>query len=355
MRDWFDAAARGLAVLLVALAAAPAARAQSAYRLTELLLGPKTDVTLYSVAKGLNKSGQSVIEYGYTFAGYAAARCQKALCVRIPEPGALAFSVTTPGGINDSGFVTGATFNGLTTHAFLFDGVQTVDLGGLPEDGCGGCLLDSVGRDINNVGEVVGLAFTLSGAARAFVYRQATMVALGTLGGDFSDAQAINDKGDVVGISTLPGGSQRAFVFRSGRMSDLGTLGGSHSAAFAINGARQIAGCSTEAGDSVQRAFIHQQGVMTALPSLGGADACAYGIDRLGRAVGYASTGVGTDTRATLWADGQLVDLNARLDAKTGLQWVLTEARAINDKGQILATGLHRGVRRAALLTPVAP
>jgi probable HAF family extracellular repeat protein len=350
-------AAGWTAFLVVTCLAAPTtARAQATYKVTELLIGPKTDTSLYSAGRGINKSGLSTIEYGYSFAGYAAAWCAKAVCTRIPAIGeaTLAFSATTPGGINDLGQVTGASFTGHTTHAFLFDGVSTTDLGGLPEDGCGGCMLDSIGRDINNLGAVVGVAYTLSGAARAFVYRDATMESLGTLGGDFSEARAVNDKGDVVGMSTVPGEAPRAFLHRNGLMQDLGTLGGSQSAAFAGNEMRQVVGCSTTAGDVAQLPFIHQQGAMAALATLGGNDSCAYAINRYGSVVGYSTAAGSTDPRATLWQGGELIDLNGRLDAKSGRRWVMTEARAINDKGQIVATGVHRGVTRAALLTPMA-
>lgn len=342
---------RQLSLALVVVAPAMAA-AETTYKLTELLIGPKFDITLYSTGKGINKLGQTAIEYGYTFAGYSAARCVKGQCNLIPPLRTTAFNATSPGGINDAGYVTGGSFTGLTTHAFLFDGTATMDLGALPEDGCGGCMLDSFGRDLNNKGDVVGLAYTLSGAVRAFRYRDSTMVSLGTLGGDFSDAQAVNDKGDIVGVSTLAGGAQRAFVYRNGLMSDLGTLGGSHSAAFGLNEARQIVGCSTVDGDSFQSAFIHQAGTMNGLSSLGGNDSCAYGINRSGQVVGYSTLPDAHDARAVLWVGAAIVDLNTRLDPKVASQWVLTEARAINDKGQIIATGLHKGVTRAALLTP---
>lgn len=354
MLGWFHGCAGRRAGLALLLALPGLAAAQAAYKLTELLVGPKFDITLYSEGKAINKSGQTAIEYGYTLAGFSAARCTKGRCQLVPALQVPGFSATTPGGINEAGHVTGASFSGLTTHAFLFDGTRTIDLGGLPEDGCGGCLLDSIGRDLNNTGDVVGLAYTVTGAARAFRHREGAMVSLGTLGGDFSDARAVNDKGDIVGVATLGGGAQRAFVYRNGLMSDLGTLGGSHSAAFGVNEARQIVGCSTVDGDSRQSAFIHQQGTMSALPSLGGNDGCAYGINRSGQAVGYSTTPGAFDTRAVLWTGAGIVDLNTRLDPKVASQWVLSEARAINDKGQIVATGLHKGVTRAALLTPAA-
>lgn len=341
----------GMLAMALLLAGQPAS-AQTTYKVTELLIGPKNDVTLYSQGRAINKRGQTAIEYGYSFAGFAAAICTKAKCTMIPELHRPGISATTPSGINDAGLVTGSSFSGLVTHAFLYDGTQTIDLGGLPEDGCGGCMLDSIGRDVNNVGDVVGMAYTLSGAVRAFLYHNGSMAALATLGGDFGEAKSINDKGDIVGISTLADGSQRAFVLQNGLMSDMGTLGGTHSAAFAINEMRQVVGCATQDGDSVQRAFIYSKGSMTPLDTLGGSDDCAYGINRLGAAVGYASPPGSSETRAILWDQGQMVDLNSRLDTTTSKSWLLTEARAINDKGQIVVTGLHKGAVRAALLTP---
>ena len=121
-----------IAVLLMGVTLIPAiASAQAGYKLTELLIGPKFDITLYSAGKAINKGGQTAIEYGYTFAGYSAARCIKAQCVLIPPLRTTAFNATSPSGINDAGYVTGGSFTGLTTHAFLFDGTNTIDLGAL--------------------------------------------------------------------------------------------------------------------------------------------------------------------------------------------------------------------------------
>ncbi len=342
------------AAAVVALGASAAAQAETVYKVTELLIGPKSDVTLYSTGKAINKSGKTAIEYGYTVSGFAAARCSKAVCTQIPELQSRSFPATSPNGLNDVGHVTGSSFAGFTTHAFLYDGTRSIDLGGLPEDGCGGCMLDSYGRDINNQGQVVGVAYNLNGSARAFLYKDAQMGEIGTLGGDFSDAYAINDKGDIIGVSTLSGGGQRAFLYRAGVMSDLGTLGGTHSAAFGVNELRQVVGCSTLTGDTEQRGFLYQQGAMTPLPSLDGNEACALGINRNGWVVGYSSAPGESNLRAFVWqASGPAIDLNTKLELKTGKNWVITEARAINDSGLIIATGEHKGITRAALLTPV--
>jgi len=54
--------------------------------------------------------------------------------------------------------------------------------------------------------------------------------------------------------------------------------------------------------------------------------------------------------RATLWQNGRPTDLNTLLPPHSG--WVLTEARAVNDHGQIAGQGLLDGKPCAFLLTP---
>ncbi len=47
-------------------------------------------------------------------------------------------------------------------------------------------------------------------------------------------------------------------------------------------------------------------------------------------------------------------DLNALIDA-SGAGWVLVEARALNDRGQIVGSGTFQGATHAFLLSPAAP
>jgi hypothetical protein len=51
-----------------------------------------------------------------------------------------------------------------------------------------------------------------------------------------------------------------------------------------------------------------------------------------------------------LFEDGRVIDLNTLLPANSGR--TLTEARDINDRGQIVGTGVVNGRQRAFLLTP---
>ena len=54
---------------------------------------------------------------------------------------------------------------------------------------------------------------------------------------------------------------------------------------------------------------------------------------------------------AFLFDAGRLKDLNDLISAASG--WTLESAHGINDRGQIVGMGLHRGQRRAFLLTPM--
>ena len=79
-------------------------------------------------------------------------------------------------------------------------------------------------------------------------------------------------------------------------------------------------------------------------PSLAATSTVAAGIDTAGDVVGYGFGG--TDDDATLWVAGSTtgIDLNAYLDTvdpADGADWILEQANAINDNGQIVGFGLY--------------
>jgi len=162
-------------------------------------------------------------------------------------------------GINDKGQVTGSAGVGPTSHAFLYSDGTMQDLGAL-----GGYFSSSVGRGINNRGQVTGHSYLSGGAAggvHAFLYSDGTMRDLGTLGGDDSRGTGINSSGKVVGYSTLAGSPvKHAFVYSDGAMRDLNDLlddsgaGWVLEVASAINSLGQITGWGTFNGE--QRAFV---------------------------------------------------------------------------------------------------
>jgi probable HAF family extracellular repeat protein len=121
------------------------------------------------------------------------------------------------------------------------------------------------------------------------------------------------------------------------KVEDLGTLGSSRSWASAINDSGQVVGSSYLAGDQNNHAFLYKDAKMTDLGTLGGTSSEAKGINKSGQVVGWSDNSSG-ERRAFFYdsANG-MKDLNDLIPADSG--WTIHEARAINNNGQIAATG----------------
>jgi len=245
--------------------------------------------------------------------------------------------------INNAGQAVGVSFTlgNVLGRAVLWSGGTTTELG------------DFVARDINESGFVVGNTMIevagLSAVPRAVTY-DGSMVVLGTLGGDQSEALAVNDAGWSVGGSGLSTFAiTHGFVYLNGAMHDLGTLGGNYSFAYDINNARQVVGASRTSG-GIMHAFLFQLDEVgtviskTDLGDLGGAYSAAYGINETGQVVGTSNG------HAFLWSSGILSDLDSMIPV--GSEWRLHRALAINESGQIAGEGWHQGLARGFLLTP---
>ena len=232
-------------------------------------------------------------------------------------------------GLNDNGQVAGVMFDGAT----LWSGGTATSLAGP----------GSYARAINNSGQVTG---SVSGQAVRFQGGGTTVLGAP---GMWSAGYAINNAGMIAGTAQITPGSFAAFLWSPGGGSlILPTLGGASSYSHAINDWGVVAGNSTTAGGYL-RGFVYRDGVMTDLGTLGGAHSGAYGINSDGEIVGYSLTGSG-DSAAFLWAGGILLDLNETIDPALG--WLLEEAMAINELGQIAGTGIYQGARHGFLLTP---
>ena len=118
---------------------------------------------------------------------------------------------------------------------------EIIDLGTL-----GG--IHSVGRSINDKGQVVGYSENSLGLERATLFDSTgngNNIDLGTLDGQYSKANSINRDGQIVGQATNASGYWRATLFHptgEGKNIDLGTLGGDRSYASSINDDGQIVG-----------------------------------------------------------------------------------------------------------------
>jgi probable HAF family extracellular repeat protein len=263
--------------------------------------------------------------------------------------GTLGGSTSNASKVNDLGQVVGSSYlvGNDVARAFLYSGGSISSLGSL-----GG--KNSGAASINNAGQVVGWANNVGGDMRAFLYSNGAMTDLGTLGGRNSQATDINSGGDVVGSAYTADPEEHAFYFSNGVMHDLGTLpGGRQSGATAINDSGYVVGWSYTNRFDDPRAFLFGAGTMTNLGTLGGFDSYAYDINNHGAVVGVSSVRVGGSIRSRpfIYRDGIMTDLNELLDPITGDGWTLSDARGINDYGQIVATGTGN---RVLLLTPIS-
>ena len=261
----------------------------------------------------------------------------------LSDLGTLGGSFSSAYGINDAGTVVGQSDTGSGYRAFLrLSGGMMQSIGTL------GGSYSSANR-INNVGQIVGSAAVADDAAEhAFLYAGGAMLDLGTLGGTSSLAVALNEAGHVTGESGTANGETHAFLYNGTALLDLGTLGGTVSRGLDINNAGQVIGNSTIQGDLDFHGFIHSNGSLQDIGTLGGTGSTARDINNHGQVVG-TSLDNNSSQRAFLWENGVLTDLNTLLPANSG--WQLTDARLINDNGQIVGEGLYQGESASFLLS----
>jgi probable HAF family extracellular repeat protein len=280
--------------------------------------------------------------------------------------------------LNASGQVAGESFttSDAATHAFLWKPTTAGGASGTMYNlgTLGGT--NSYAYDINATGEVTGASDrTGDSKTHTFLWKptmpngtSGTMFNLGSLGGTESNGDAINASGQVAGSSLTNGdAAYHAFLWKpatpngtSGTMHDLLTLGGNESFGGSINASGQLAGFSNPTGSAAFHAYLWTptisngtSGTMLDLSTLGGLNSYSYNVGTTGQVVGASEVNVNsTLTHAFLYSSSTgIIDLNTRIDPLSG--WILSDAAAINDAGQITGQGLIGGQYHAYLLTPV--
>jgi len=269
--------------------------------------------------------------------------------------GTLGGSLSVANAINDRGQVVGeSTTASGEKHAFLWDHGVMKDLGTPGETSSAHC--------INGQGDIVGAISGKNLRGGAVLWKNDRRQSLGDLGpsGSGSTAIAINDNGEVVGVSSglasNSGGVVRAVIWQHGVIHDIGTLGGLHSTANAINIGRQVVGWA-EIEDQSTLAFLFDNSVMHDLGMLPGgviepgSGSQAASVNESGQVVGLSLDSKG-ESRAVIWENGQITDLNDGIPAAAGV--VLTRARGINNLGQIVVEQQNHtdNSTRSFLLSP---
>lgn len=301
--------------------------------------------------------------------------------------------------VNNAGEVVGLSTNDIDfgpNRAFIWRDGDMTDLGTLGGDG-------AAAVSVNDTSTVAGLGQVqpgLNAPTHAFLWEGAVMDDLGTLGGSTSwanhvtasglvvggsrlagdsafhpvlwvngipedlgllpehwlgDARAMNTSGQIVGYSTSVFSEARAVLWEE-EPQDLDTLpGGCCSEAFDINDAGQIVGFSWFDGTSGFHAVRWENKEAFDLgPLAEGHNSRALAINARADVVGVAWITIDGPVapRATLWQDEAAFDLNCLIPA--GIGWSITEARDINEAGQIVGFGINTetGVTHGLLLNP---
>ena len=223
--------------------------------------------------------------------------------------------------------------------------------------------IDSYAATVNNRGQIVGWAENgihdptcnnnppynqfLQFEAAIWGPRLNQMTQLSPLAGDpDSAATAINDKGQVVGISGLcsnaVGGAsaEHALLWENGVPINLGNIGGqAWNTPTAINNQGVVVGFGNISGDENApenpAAFIWTKanGIKEIYPFGSDPNDVLFDINQKNQAVGNSFNPNTGTSRAVLWQNNTLNDLNALVVQPTSLY--LTLAQGINDAGEI--------------------
>lgn len=169
-------------------------------------------------------------------------------------------------------------------------------------------------------------------------------------------ARRMNIGGQVTGelapVTFPSSGTHSAFRFSdTGGRVLLGTFGGNTSFGMDINASNVIVGCAAVA-DTVSHAYRARESMpLEDLGTFGGASSCAEGINDGGEIVGWADLANGQG-HAFVYSDQTgMIDLNTTVPAGLGLRLVF--ARAINNRGQIVAVSNTLAGVRTYRLTPI--
>jgi probable HAF family extracellular repeat protein len=355
-----------LALALLSFAATPAAAELFVAQDLGTLGGDFSD------AFGINSSGQ-VVGYsnltpgGGTFVAFRTAPNGPIVPGLAPAGSSLGTfggTFSQAFGVNDAGEAVGRFTSGGTTFGFrAAPGSPITSSLGLF---AGGDFSEAYA--INNAGQVTGRAsVSAGGPSRAFRTTPggdlSTATNLGTFaGGTFSEGYDINASGQVTGYADSAA-APNGHAFRTtaagtlATATDLGSLGGAlnFSQGFGINDAGDVVGYSSTTDGEFHAFLAPAAGGLVDLGTLGTGDfSQALAINNLGVIVGLSNlTPGGSVTRAFIFRDGMMIDLNTLLVPGSGL--TLISASGINDAGQIVGLALNAaGEQHAFRLDPVA-
>lgn len=246
-------------------------------------------------------------------------------------------------GLNDAGQVVGQSYTSpgspfqTPEQAFLYSSSNNkiVDLDTVKGR-------QSAALAINNAGQITGSLSTGScvppfnaptgcqGNTHAFVDFGSGLVDIGTLGGANSGGTSIDNLGIVVGISATASGANHLFSYFRGHMYDLGTVAGVSFGNAIVNDLGEILATSFGPG-ATSVSYLWRNNVFTKLSFVGA------GINNRTEIVGAKASATAV-SRAWFYYNGASIDLNELVGPGLPL---FTSANGISNNGKILVTGIN--------------
>ncbi|HEX8369860.1 MAG TPA: Ig-like domain-containing protein, partial [Pyrinomonadaceae bacterium] len=301
-----------------------------------------------SAAYGINNSGQIV---GYAFNAAQKRRAFLYANGQMQDLGTLGGQTATAYGINDAGKVVGISgINGFEdSRAFFYNGATVQNLGVYEPSGNADY---SAAFAVNNANQIVGETSIVSGNRVAFLYQNNSMTLVGTPFA-FDSARDINHAGKIVGSDYGGDGITKSYIIDSSNTNPvfIETLGGRNSYARAINNNNQVVGSADYSLNNIfQHAFLYSNGQLRDINDFNAPQSFAYDINDAGLIVGNINLTTFGDPRAFVHDGTTMRNLNSLIPQNSG--WVLQEARAINNNGQIVGKGTINNQTHAFLLNP---
>lgn len=251
--------------------------------------------------------------------------------------------------INNLGQVVGAAYTGRVYRGFVYGDGGLTDIGTLGGAG-------SWANAINDLGQIVGNAEAADGASYGFLYSGGSMSAIS--GSNYMQANGINNSGTIVGamfVSTPENSYYHAFTWSNGSVTDLGTLPyGDGSRAYAINSHGDVVGSAANvfngAPNYPEDPFLYSNGTMNGLGNLGGPWSAALSINDLGQVVGYLGVDALPGNPGELYPTSAFIYANGQMEVigKLTPDWV-SLASDINNLGQVVGSTRLNGDTHAFL------
>ena len=250
--------------------------------------------------------------------------------------------------INDNDEVTGSspvTLHG-SGHAFLWSNGIMTDLGVLP----GG--EGSIGISINDSSQITGYsADSVTHDATACRWVNGVISSLG-IPAIRSVTNGINNAGQITGsynntVFSDTADGDHAFIWQNGNLTLLGDLGYDETFPSDINNSGTVVGRSNATPED--NAFLWKDSVLTDIyPIQPTGYSQALAINDSGEVIGYA---LATGFHSFYYKDGKIAFFDTLLEKSSG--WSVTTVHDINNRGEVIANGVHNGNPALMLLKPV--